>query len=89
MKNYFQHVKLFVKRFFLVVIFYQICRGVFYFFNKNAFDIINLKSFLGGLHFDLSAIAYINIFFGILHLVPGNFKNKPLFQKWLKISVHQ
>lgn len=86
MKNYFQHVKLFAKRFFLIVLIYQICRGLFYFFNRNAFDKINFKSFLGGLHFDLSAIAYINILFAILHLVPGSFKNKPRFQKWLKIS---
>ena len=41
---------------------------------------------MGGLHFDLSAIAYINILFALLHLVPGNFKNRPNFQKWLKIS---
>lgn len=86
MKNYFQHLKLFVKRFFLVVFVYQVCRGLFFFFNRNSFDKINFKSFLGGLHFDVSAIAYINILFAILHLIPGNFKNKPNFQKWLKIS---
>lgn len=86
MKNYFQHLKLFTKRFLLIVFIYQICRGLFYFFNRNAFDKIHFKSFLGGLHFDLSAIAYINLLFAFLHLVPGSFKNNPIYQKWLKIS---
>lgn len=86
MKSYFSHVKLFAKRFLLIVIIYQICRGLFYFFNRNAFDKVIAKSFIGGLHFDLSAIAYINILFALLHLVPGNFKNKPNYQKGLKIS---
>ena len=86
MKNYYQHVKLFIKRFFLIVLIYQICRGLFYFFNRKAFDRIQIKSFLGGLHFDLSAIAYINLLFALLHLIPGNFKNNPNYQKVLKIA---
>jgi len=85
MSNYFSSVKLFFKRFFIVLFFYQICRLLFYFFNQNAFENISAKGFLGGIHFDLSAIAYINIVFAIFHFIPGNFKYKPNYQKVLKI----
>jgi phosphoglycerol transferase MdoB-like AlkP superfamily enzyme len=86
MSNYISNAKLFFKRFFLVVLIYQICRLLFYFFNQNAFDTITVKTILGGLHFDLSAIAYINILFAVLHLIPGDFKNKPRYQNTLKIT---
>ena len=86
MSNYFSSVKLFFKRFFIVLFIYQICRLLFYFFNRNAFENISAKGFLGGIHFDLSAIAYINLVFALLHFIPGNFKYKPNYQKYLKIG---
>lgn len=86
MRNYFQSIILFFKRFLLIVIIYQLCRLLFLFFNRNAFNGLTLKTFLGGLHFDLSAIAYINIIFAILHFVPGKFKYKSGYQKGLKIG---
>ncbi|CAM3953120.1 MULTISPECIES: LTA synthase family protein [Flavobacterium] len=86
MQNYLQSVKLFFKRFLIVLIIYQVCRGLFLFFNRNNFNDISLKSTLGGLHFDLSAIGYINLLFALFHFIPGNFKNKPRYQKVLKIS---
>jgi phosphoglycerol transferase MdoB-like AlkP superfamily enzyme len=36
--------------------------------------------------YDLSAIGFINLFFILLHLIPGNFKYKPNYQKRLKIA---
>jgi len=86
MSNYFSSVKLFFKRFFVVLFIYQICRLLFYFFNRNAFENSSAKVFLGGIHFDLSAIAYINLVFALFHLTPGNFKYKPNYQRFLKIS---
>jgi phosphoglycerol transferase MdoB-like AlkP superfamily enzyme len=86
MSNYFSSVKLFFKRFFVVLFIYQICRLLFYFFNRNAFENSSAKVFLGGIHFDLSAIAYINLIFALFHLTPGNFKYKPNYQRFLKIS---
>lgn len=86
MSTYFSSVKLFFKRFFIVLFVYQICRLLFYFFNRNAFENITAKGFLGGIHFDLSAIAYINLVFALFHFIPGNFKYKPNYQKFLKIS---
>lgn len=86
MVNYYSSVKLFFKRFFIVLFIYQICRLLFYFFNRNAFGTISIESFIGGIRFDLSAIAYINILFAIIHFIPGNFKYKERFQKGLKIA---
>ena len=86
MKNYLQSVLLFLKRFLLLVLIYQLCRLLFLVFNISTFNGLTIKTFLGGLHFDLSAIAYINIFFAILHSLPGNFKYKPNYQKTLKIA---
>jgi hypothetical protein len=86
MQNYFESIKLFFKRALIVLIIYQVCRLLFYFFNRNAFTTISAKVFLGGIHFDLSAIAYINLIFALLHFIPGEFKFKPKYQSILKIS---
>lgn len=86
MSNYFSSVKLFFKRFFVVLFIYQICRLLFYFFNRNAFESSSAKVFIGGIHFDLSAIAYINLVFALFHLVPGDFKYKTNYQKILKVN---
>ena len=86
MQNYFESIKLFFKRALIVLIIYQVCRLLFYFFNRNAFTTLSAKVFLGGIHFDLSAIAYINLIFALLHFIPGEFKFKPKYQSILKIS---
>ena len=86
MQNYYSSVKLFFKRFLLVVFIYQLCRILFLLFNTNSFTAISFKAFLGGMHFDLSAIAYINLIFALLHFLPGAFKYKNGFQKGLKIA---
>ena len=86
MQNYFSSVRLFFKRFLLIVFIYQLCRILFLLFNTNSFTDLSFKTFLGGFHFDISAIAYINILFAVLHFLPGNFKYKLGFQKGLKIG---
>lgn len=86
MQNYFESIKLFFKRTLIVLVIYQICRFLFYYFNRNAFATISTKVFLGGIHFDLSAIAYINLVFALFHFIPGDFKFKSNYQKYLKIS---
>lgn len=85
MKNYFKNIKLLSKRLFLVIIIYQICRLFFLIFNYKSFDSLNYSAFLGGLRFDLSAIAYINLLFILAHSIIGNFKNQKNYQKILKI----
>ena len=81
-------IKLLLKRLLIVTFLYQVCRILFYAFNQNAFDKLDLSTFLGGLQFDLSAIGYINLIFILGHLIPGNFKYKPIYQKGLKITFY-
>lgn len=81
-------IKLLLKRLLIVTFLYQVCRILFYAFNRNAFDKLDLSTFLGGFQFDLSAIGYINLIFILGHLIPGNFKYKPIYQKGLKITFY-
>lgn len=77
---------LLAKRLLLVFGFYQLSRILFYLWNRTSFDSEGIREFLGGIRFDLSAIFYTNILFIIAHLIPGNFKYKPIYQKTLKIA---
>jgi len=76
---------LFLKRIFWVVISYQICRALFYIFNIQFFDKISTSEFIGGLRFDLSAIAYINLIFVILHFLPFQVYFSKMYQKILTL----
>lgn len=86
MNNYYSVLKLLLRRIAVVFIIYQFCRIVFLLFNKSYFPNITPNIFLGGVVYDLSAIGFINLFFILLHLIPGNFKYKPNYQKRLKIA---
>jgi len=77
---------LFLKRLILVVLAYQICRILFYFFNSNLFDGFTPNEIIGGLRFDLSAIAYINLVFVILHFLPSKIYFQKKYQKFLTLS---
>ncbi|CCG52909.1 Probable Membrane sulphatase [Flavobacterium indicum GPTSA100-9 = DSM 17447] len=84
MQNFNKLVLLFFKRFFIVLFLYQVCRLLFLYFNYGSFKEFNFVTFLGGLHFDLSAIAYINLLFALLHFLPGKFKYSKRYQLALK-----
>jgi len=88
MTNYYKSLKLFAKRILLVVILYQLCRVVFLVFNFGTFNKPFFSTLLGGLRFDLSAIAYTNLLFALLHCIPGKFKYKATYQKTLKILFY-
>jgi len=88
MNNYKKCIALFLKRFFLIVIIYQLSRALFYFMNLDLFDDFTLQTFTGGILFDLAAISYLNIVFLIAHLLPGNFKYNDLYQRILKITFY-
>lgn len=79
-------VNLLLRRLLIVFLIYQITRILFILFNQNTFIGYDFKSFLGGLVFDLSAIAYINLLFIIAHLIPIRAKFNANYQKILKIS---
>ncbi len=86
MNNYYSVLKILLRRIAVVFIIYQFCRIVFLLFNKSYFPNITPNIFLGGVVYDLSAIGFINLFFILLHLIPGNFKYKPNYQKRLKVA---
>lgn len=85
MANYYKSLILFAKRILLVLIIYTLCRLLFLAFNFEAFNKPFLNAFLGGIRFDLSAIAYINLPFALLHGIPGNFKFTFRYQKVIKL----
>lgn len=86
MANYLESIKLYFKRLFIVLFFYQICRLLFFLFNRNAFENVTAKSFFGGIHFDVSAIAYTNLIFAFFHLIPCKLNYSELYQRFLKIG---
>ncbi|WP_417370475.1 LTA synthase family protein [Gelidibacter japonicus] len=88
MANYYKSITLFAKRVLLVLLIYTLCRLLFLMFNFGAFNKPFLSAFLGGLRFDLSAIAYINLPFAIFHCLPGKFKYHVIYQKVLKIMFY-
>lgn len=86
MKPTFESLKLLARRFFVLILLYQLCRVLFYAFNSGSYTNISFKTIIGGFHFDLSAIAYINLVFILAHLVPGTITFRPSYQKGLKIA---
>ncbi|QGK74814.1 sulfatase-like hydrolase/transferase [Flavobacterium sp. SLB02] len=88
MNNYKKCIALFLKRFLLIVLIYQLSRALFYFMNLDLFDDFTLQTFTGGILFDLAAISYLNIVFLVAHLLPGNFKYNDLYQRILKITFY-
>ncbi|RZJ52072.1 MAG: sulfatase [Flavobacterium sp.] len=83
-----QNVILFLKRFILVLLTYQLSRILFFVMNMELFERFTFKIFIGGVLFDLAVISYINFIFLFFHVVPGNFKYKPIYQAILKIAFY-
>lgn len=88
MHNINQNVILFLKRFVLVLVTYQLSRILFFVLNRELFEKFTFKIFIGGVVFDLAVISYINVIFLFLHVVPWNFKYKPIYQSILKIAFY-
>jgi phosphoglycerol transferase MdoB-like AlkP superfamily enzyme len=86
MNNYYNLLRILLKRIGVVFIIYQICRIAFIIFNRSYFPNVTTSVFWGGIIYDLSAISFINLFFIVLHLIPGNFKYRKNYQKRLKIA---
>lgn len=88
MNNYKKSIALFLKRFLLIVLIYQLSRILFYFINSELFGNITFQTFLGSLIFDFAAIAFLNTIFIVAHLIPGNFKYNLTYQRILKIGFY-
>jgi len=88
MKNYTASLKVFLYRYFLIFLIYQICNVFFYTLNFKHFDPITLQNIIGSILFDFSAISYVTFIFLIAHAIPGNFKYNRTYQSALKISFY-
>lgn len=82
----FSSFLLFTKRILLLIVFYQLIRLGFYFYNASFFPDVNFMTFWGGLRFDLSVIGYANLIFALLHLIPGKFQENKKYQSFLFYS---
>ncbi len=63
MYNYRQLLKLLIRRILIIFVVYQISRVLFLLLNTTNFNNIDVKTFIGGALFDLSAIGFINLIF--------------------------
>jgi len=88
MSLYQSNYLLLLKRLVLVFALFFLSRLLFFFFNYSAFDGIQIGEFLKicfwGLRFDMSAIAYSNMLFVLLAVLPGNFVFRRGYQAVLK-----
>ncbi len=79
----------------LILFIYFVCRLVFFFYNQDSLAIESGANFLnillGGLRFDLSAIAYTNLLFAVILLFPLSEKFLPKqrrLAKWAYLLVN-
>ena len=72
----------------ILMVFYSICRILFYLFNTDSFPNVTFFSLLtimkGGLMFDISALLYLNAVYILLFLLPFKFTFSNWYQKGLK-----
>lgn len=68
----------------IVMVLFTITRLIFYWFNLESFQTTTFSQlitiFLGGLRFDLTAVAYLNSLYSLLMLLPVNGKNHPVYR---------
>jgi len=85
---YIQNIFKLFTRIAIILILYQFCRLLFFFYNIDYFSNIDLLDYLritkGSLRFDISAILYLNSIIIILSLIPS----KLLIKKWYKNTIY-
>ena len=78
-------LKLYIK-IIAILILYQFCRLLFFFYNleyfSNIYFIDYLRIIKGSIRFDISAILYVNSLVILLSLIPSNL----IIKKWYNIS---
>lgn len=88
MKNHFRHLIFLAQSLFLALLFFSISRIIFFFYTKSLFPQIFDDGFFTalayGVRFDLSAIAYLNLPFIILLILPLKARKTKPYQKILK-----
>ena len=88
MKNHLKHLLFLGQSVLLALLFYGFSRLIFIFFTLDQFPLLFEDGIVGalaqGIRFDLSAIAYLNIFFILLSLVPSRKRETSGYQNLLK-----
>ena len=82
-----QEILILFYRIFLVYVFYQIARLLFWWYNKDLIKVDSLSEYLQlsyhGTQFDTTALLYINALFIFLSIIPLTFNTKKSYQKFL------
>ena len=84
MRFYLNNVWMLCIRILTVLIFYQVCRILYFIYNINYFQSIDLETYIyilfGSIKFDISAVMYLNLLLIFFSLIPINL----LIKKWYK-----
>lgn len=65
----------------MLLLIYSIIRVIFFLYNIDHFPDASLRQFIGGIRFDLSAIAYLNAPYIIAMLLPLNIANTKAYRR--------
>ena len=88
MKNHLKHLLFLVQSVLLSLLFLSVSRLIFLCFTFSQFPHIFSDGLLGallqGVRFDLSALAYLNVFFILLTVFPTRKRESKVYQKILK-----
>ncbi|MBI5219131.1 MAG: sulfatase-like hydrolase/transferase [Bacteroidia bacterium] len=88
MEDYKAHIKILFGRLLLLLAVFELSRLFFFILNYSQFKSISFFQaiciFFWGLRFDFASIFYFNLPFIVLHLIPGEFKNKRVYRVCLK-----
>ncbi|GHT14533.1 sulfatase [Bacteroidia bacterium] len=86
--NIFSIYKTLLRNFLLMLLLFMLCRLLFFLFNRNLFPDLEASQIpailLGGLRFDLSALAWGNIAYIALFILPFKFRYNSRYQNFLK-----
>ncbi|HVA99167.1 MAG TPA: hypothetical protein VNG53_09750, partial [Bacteroidia bacterium] len=89
MSKRFSYASTLLKRLFIVLLTYWVCRILFFAFNRDSFASVSwikiIEYSFFGTRFDISAILFTNIPFILLSLLPITLRDTNTYQKFLKI----
>lgn len=81
------HILLLLKRLFILLLVYGVCRILFFLVNHSLFTVQSdelLFIILHGFRFDISSIVYCNALFILLHFIPFSIRDSKGYQHLLK-----
>ena len=88
MKNHIKHLLFLLQSLVLALFFYSLSRLVFFLYTRNLFPQIYedglMAVFWQGVRFDLSAFAYLNLFFILMLVFPTRKRETKIYQKVLR-----